>query len=171
MAREYSKPPLTFEEQLNRLIERGLIANDKSFAISKLSTISYYRLSAYWYPFRQRNSDSKVADTFSPNTTFEKCFSLYEFDRKLRLLALDAIERIEVTIRTKITYFLAHSYGAFGYRNPKNFHPKFFHERWWADVEREADRSGDEFVTHYKKEYWIIMFINFSLKQNKNIGM
>ena len=153
MKRQYNKPPLTFEEQLAQLISRGLIVDNKTFSILKLSTISYYRLSAYWYPFRQRNSGGNVTDTFVSNTTFNECLNLYEFDRKLRLLVLDAIERIEVAVRTKITYFLAHIYGSFGYCDAKNFHPGFGHREWLVDIEKEIGRSRDEFVMHYKKEY------------------
>ena len=153
MKRQYTKPPLSFEEQLTRLIDRGLIVNDRQFAISRLSAISYYRLSAYWYPFRYRKPDSSVTDNFTANTTFAACLKLYEFDRKLRLLVLDAIERIEVAIRTKMTYFLAHAYGAFGYCDLKNFHFGFNYREWFIDIEKEINRSKDEFVTHYKKEY------------------
>ena len=153
MKRQYNKPPLTFEEQLTQLISRGLIVNDESFAVLKLSTISYYRLSAYWYPFRLRDATGSITNTFMANTTFDQCVNLYEFDRKLRLLMLDAIERIEVNIRTKLTYFLAHRYGAFGHSNPANFHSTFTHQAWLADVEKEVSRSRDEFIIHYKKEY------------------
>ena len=105
MKRQYNKPPLTFDEQLNRLLVRGLIVENRELALSTFSTISYYRLSAYWYPFRQRNADGKATDNYISNTKFEEPLALYEFDRQLRLLVLDAIERIEVALRTKITHF------------------------------------------------------------------
>ena len=153
MSRPYNKPALTFEEQITRLITRGLIVENKLQAISKLSTISYYRLSAYWYPFRARDAFKHVTDTFISNTTLNECFNLYEFDRKLRLLVLDAIERIEVAVRTKVTYLLAYTYGAFGHCEPINFHSKFAHKEWLLDIEKETIRSKDEFIVHYQKEY------------------
>ncbi len=115
MAENYQKPALTFEEQLEHLKNYGLIISDHDSALSQLSTISYYRLSAYWYPFRQRDKDSNITSNFAEGTSFDDVIKLYEFDRHLRLLILDAIERIEVYIRTLITYHLGHSYGAFGY--------------------------------------------------------
>lgn len=153
MKKEYNKPPLSFEKQLNLLIERGLVVSNKTFALKILSSISYYRLSAYWYPFRKRNSLREIEDIFVANTSFETCFNLYEFDRKLRLIMLDAIERIEVAVRTQITYVLGHLYGAFAHCNPKNFHEKFPYKEWRIDIEKEVQRSNAEFVTHYQENY------------------
>jgi abortive infection bacteriophage resistance protein len=74
----YQKPSLSFEQQADLLISRGLIA-DRSFLVETLKRVSYYRLSGYLYPFRIEK------DTFEPNTTFEKIWKIYRFDRKLRL--------------------------------------------------------------------------------------
>lgn len=153
MRQRYQKPPLSFDQQLEQLINRGLKVNDKAVAISKLSSISYYRLSAYWYPFRQRNSQNQITDVFVQKSNFNDCLKLYELDRKLRLLILDAIERIEVAIRTQVTYCLAHAYGTFGHADPKNFYPGFHHQEWINDIEKEILRSRDEFIVHYKTKY------------------
>lgn len=104
--RQYTKPPLSFEEQVNTWISRGLQVSDKLRAQSYLSHISYYRLSAYCIPFQSKK------DKFNVNTTFDDVLNLYMFDRELRLLILDAIERIEIGIRTQIIYQLAHKYGS-----------------------------------------------------------
>ena len=52
----YSKPPISFQQQVNKLKTRGLQFNSEPNAILHLSNISYYRLRAYSYPF-QDNSD------------------------------------------------------------------------------------------------------------------
>jgi len=49
---KYTKPALSFEKQAQLLLDRGLIAPDKDVLVKCLSTINYYRLSAYWYPFK-----------------------------------------------------------------------------------------------------------------------
>lgn len=149
----YNKPHLTFEDQLNQLIKRGIYVSNTTTAISKLSSINYYRLSAYWYPFRQRDMAGKVTDNFIPNTTLNSCFELYEFDRKLRLLVLDALERIEVAIRTQVTYSLSQLYGPFGHINAHNFHRDFDHKKWLHEIEEETERSKEEFIIHYKQKY------------------
>lgn len=92
----YTKPALTFDEQMDLLRQRGLAIPDADRATRWLQKVSYYRLSAYCLPF-------KDGETFRAGTDFNDVAGLYIFDRKLRLLVLDAIERIEVAIRTAIT--------------------------------------------------------------------
>lgn len=154
MLKRYNKPPLTFDEQLSQLQERGLQINNPKVTLITLSHISYYRLSAYWHPYRKRDLEGNVLDEFVANALFEEVLNRYEFDRKLRLLILDAIERIEVSLRTRITYYLAHQYGVYGHTNPANFHPKFWHQKWLEEVEgKEALRSQEEFIRHFKNTY------------------
>jgi abortive infection bacteriophage resistance protein len=49
---EYQKPPLSYDEQLNLLVSRGLNIDDRVSALACLRVISYYRLSAYYLPFK-----------------------------------------------------------------------------------------------------------------------
>ncbi|MFC2149567.1 Abi family protein [Candidatus Auribacterota bacterium] len=145
---KYDKPPLSFEEQADLLIKRGLIA-DQTLLIDRLKNVNYYRLSGYLYPYRQPN------DNFKSGTTFEKVWRHYTFDRRLRLIVMDAIERFEVSIKTQLIYALAHSTGAFGYANSVNF-PKLSsekHERLIKTITDEADRSKEKFVDHFKTKY------------------
>ena len=72
---------------------------------------------------------------------------------RLRLLVIDAIERVEVYVRTLITYRIGHTYGAFGHTDPSNFHPNFDHAKWLGKLEIEASRSSDTFIDHYRKKY------------------
>ncbi len=153
MLKPYAKPPLSFAEQLQLLESRGLKIPDQTLALGHLSSISYYRLSAYWYPFLQRDTNGRVIGVFEPGTDFDQVVRLYEFDRHLRLLVMDAIERIEVHIRTLVTYHLGHRYGAFGHTDPANFHPRFNHAIWLAKLESEARQSKDVFVEHFKRNY------------------
>ncbi len=115
---EYNKPPLTVEEQAKLLIKRGLSGN-LELIMSRLAAVNYYRLSGYWYPFR--NPD----DSFKPGTTFDNVWELYVFDRHLRLLVMDAIERIEISVRSQLAYNHSHTYGSFGYATQKAALPKF----------------------------------------------
>lgn len=146
--RTYRKPALTFDQQLDRLIERGLIVRDREHSLDVLSRISYYRLTAYAYVFRQAGGDPFVA-----GTTFEQVIELYEFDRHLRLLITDALERVEVAVRTDITYQLGCEYGAFGHCVAAWFRHDFKHRKWLEHAESEANRSSDTFIDHYKKQY------------------
>ena len=149
----YSKPALTFTEQIQHLESNGMFFDDKDKARKQLSYISYYRLSGYWYPFRLRNQAQQATNQFESETLFESVMTLYEFDRNLRVLVLDAIERVEVALRTQFTYYIGHKYGAFGHTLANNFHPKFDHPKWLSKLEHEVNRSSDEFVKHYSQKY------------------
>ena len=153
MTEPYLKPALTFETQLTQLEDRGLIVTDRDHALAQLSSVSYYRLSAYWQPFKERDEHGVIADRFKDGTSFDDAMMLYDFDRNLRMLVMDAIERIEVQIRTRITYHLGHKYGAFAHDDPSNFHPQFDHQRWIAKMEEETKRSRDAFIANYKNKY------------------
>jgi len=149
----YNKPPLTFAQQVTSLEEKGICFNDKSLAEKKLASISYYRLSGYWYPFRIRDVQHNVTNKVQAGTNFDDVLFLYEIDRQLRSLVLDAIERVEVAVRTQFTYHIGHQYGAFGYTDKNNFHPKFNHQNWIKKLEYEADRSSDDFIKHFSVKY------------------
>lgn len=72
---------------------------DENLAHQWLSSASYYRLSAYWYPARRTN---ERVDAFIEGTTFVDAVALYEADRKLRTLIHDGMEPIEITMRTRV---------------------------------------------------------------------
>jgi abortive infection bacteriophage resistance protein len=148
---EYGKPPLTFEEQLEKLSQRGMSVGDVEAAARTLSRISYYRLSAYWHPFRL----SPEADSFKPGSQFEDAVRLYEFDRRLRLLLMAGIERVEVTARTAITYVLAHEFGAFAHAEPAAFKPEFDHSEWCNKLDQEVIHACEQtpFLSHFKRRY------------------
>ena len=115
------KKPLTFEEQIDRLIhEHALSIVDRDAAIDILSHVNYYRLSAYGIGLKQPNNTEK----YVPGITIQTLYDLYSFDSQLRSILLPIIESIEIDLRAKISYHLAMTYGADGYYNPANFQAK-----------------------------------------------
>ncbi len=126
--------------------DRGLTIRDRGRALRWLEKISYYRLSAYFLPFKQD-------DAFVPGTEFNDIAGLYIFDRKLRLLVLDAIERVEVAVRTAITYEISRTYGSFGHIDPANFDPRYRHAELLRDIRTEEARAGETFVQHFRNKY------------------
>lgn len=168
----YNKPYLTFQQQLELLKSRGLGVTDDAAALSYLGRIGYYRLSAYWYSFRksallQDPATKKITvqrlDDFHPGYTFQQALELYVFDKRLRLLVLDAIERIEVAIRVDIAYQLgqhdqfAHTNGALLHGNfSKKVNPVTGltrHQEWLNKYNQVLARSKEDFVRHYKQKY------------------
>jgi abortive infection bacteriophage resistance protein len=112
------KPWVSFADQLKQLQHRGLQVNDRAAALDYLERVGYYRLSGYWYLLRAIDTEASTTqgkavrlDTFVPDSRFEDVVSLYVFDKKLRLLALDALERIEMAVRVDVAHLL-------GQRNP-----------------------------------------------------
>ena len=146
---KYDKPPLTFDQQIDRLIERGLQIPNRSLAVKTLQAISYYRFSAYFLPFQ------KEQNKFNDGTKFEDILQLYEFDRKLRLIFLDAIEWVEVGFRTHLTYYLAHQkfFGPLGYISAANFEKHFKHQEWLSKVKDDIGISKEVFVRHFFDKY------------------
>lgn len=100
---KYTKPPLSFENQIALLESRGMAIPDHDRALRYLSHINYYRLRAYWLPFE---TNTGTGHSFRPGTTFDSALTLYVFDRKFCLLVLEAIERVEVSFRTHFAYEL-----------------------------------------------------------------
>ena len=102
----FNKPPLTFIEQVQKLKKRGMQVPDEHKAAFYLSHINYYRFTAYCLPFEQ----NQTTHLLRQGTRFDDVLKLYIFDRELRLLILDVIERFEVSIRTQMAYHLSRNH-------------------------------------------------------------
>jgi abortive infection bacteriophage resistance protein len=148
----FVKPSLSIPDQVKQLKQRGMQIDDEQNAQRLLSSVSYYRMSAYWYPFRRRE-DKQVLSMFEDGTSLNQAVFLYEFDRNLRLLIIDAIERVEIALRTRMINELAHKYDPFFHADSSKFHPGFNHQKWFEGVTDEVERSNDEFIAHYKQKY------------------
>src|SRR5574344_342268 len=125
------KPWLAFTEQLDVLQARGLEVENRAAALDYLNRLGYYRLSGYWYPLREidRESSARLGrpvreDRFVPGSRFEDVVKLYVFDKKLRLLALDALERIEMAVRVDVAHLLGQRDPA-AHENPACLHGNF----------------------------------------------
>ena len=94
----FSKPALDLDEQVAKYKSRGLLVDNEDWAKDRLRFIGYYRLSAYALPFQLKEPDKP----FKTGTHFSDIVRIYEFDRKLRLLLMDALERIEVAFRANL---------------------------------------------------------------------
>jgi abortive infection bacteriophage resistance protein len=136
---QFTKQAKSNQEHLQTWQDRGLIIPDLARADRYLSFIGYYRLSAYTIPFQQIvTTPSTVLHQFKANTTFDDVLNLYIFDRELRLLVMDAIERIEVAIRAQICNVLCHLSGnAFWYTDEQHFSHNYAHMRLLASIERQ----------------------------------
>lgn len=157
--RTYKKKPLTYTEQVQLLQKRGLIVNDIHRAERYLSVISYYRLSAYFLPYYGKK------DQFVAGTTFDMVLDLYLFDRELRLIVFDAIERIEIAIRTQMIYKLSHKYNDSHWQdNAAIFNPPSINLRTGKTIDvyqetqeiiqkHKSAKHSEVFIKHYVSTY------------------
>ncbi len=97
----YAKPPKNIQEQIELLKERRLIISDDEVALNKLEHIGYFRFTRYCKFFQSEDN------IFHPDTTFQMILDTYVFDRKLRLLTIDAIEKIEVSLKANINNYMS----------------------------------------------------------------
>lgn len=166
----YAKRALSLEQQADLLLGRGLVA-DRDELTQRLKVVNYYRLSGYLHPFRQPD------DSYQPGTTLEMVWRRYNFDRRLRIVLLDVIERIEVAVRTRLVYHFVQLHGPFGHQQEMNL-PGFKRRSWsnqaWRNIKalargkgleksdyalwlaklrNEKNRAGDAFVKHFERTY------------------
>lgn len=167
----YEKPFLALPQQIDLLVERGMTITDRVKAEQCLARIGYYRLSAYWHPFRCSESGVdpatgaalfKLLDRFHLETSFTTVHDLYVFDKTLRLLALDALERIEIAVRTDISLLLGQR-DPWAHRNPRLLHGTFArrpeaggrtrHDDWLERLDRKFAESREDFAKHFRRMY------------------
>lgn len=149
---KFEKPSLSIADQIALLERRGMAVPDRGAAEHYLRHLSYYRLRAYWLPFEQ--PAPVVGDhLFKPNTSLAEAVRLYMFDRELRLLIMDAIERIEVSLRGGWAHHLAVKYGAHGYLDPNLYDRADRYAKAYTGLIEEIERSKDTFVVHYRNKY------------------
>ncbi len=147
-ALKYTKAATSYDQQADLLLRRGMAA-DRDVLVRRLQAVGYYRLCAYWHPFKQAD------DTFQAGTTLDVVWNRYTFDRQLRLSVMDAVERVEVATRTVLLTELAMLGGPFVHLDAGRFpwvRPEK-HTRFVDSLREEAQRSNEVFVAHFRSTY------------------
>ena len=140
---KYAKKWISIDDQVDLLTRgKGLGCNNVDDLKKSLETIGYYRLSAYWFPYKTSSGDGKTV--FREGTTFDEIMRTYEFDRRLRLLMFEAVARIEVFLRSRLAYFAAKEDGAFGY--PDSARTKLSREY-------SAAKKSEQYIKHFANAY------------------
>ncbi len=147
---QYKKPALSIKEQVKKLKERGLIINDEKFARKYLSNISFYRLRAYTYPFQ----NNKVAShPFNVEISFKDIIELYQFDSAVRALVLEALQKIEIALRTQIIYQWSVKQGGYWHLDKNLYKNQQSFEKHLSSLKKEINRSHETFIKHYLETY------------------
>ncbi len=146
-----NKPALTPAQMVNLLVTRGMIVPDKARAEEFLERVNYYKLRGYFIPFETYcpTHDHR----FLQRTTFEEVLALYRFDRKLRLLFCDMLERFEVAVRTKWAQEISQKHGPDAHLHPRFFIDDVKHTEMLDKLEKAYQDSKEQFATHYRNRY------------------
>lgn len=154
-----TKKWLSLSDQLELLQERNMFIDDERKALNYLERIGYYRLSGYSYSFRQFGVDGQRLDNFVEGTKFSDIIDLFVFDKRLRLLALDALERIELAVRVDIAYLLGqkdplcHLNSQYFMRS-KNKKGDFIYDHWLKGQQDKIKRASKEpYIEHHANKY------------------
>lgn len=150
--KKYTKPRLTIDGQIGLLKKQGLQVLDEDVAHHVLKIVGYYRLSGYLLPFKLPHQINNHR-SFIKGTTFDTVWQLYQFDRELRLLISDAIEKIEVTFRASISETISEEFGVFGYTQREFYRDARPYEILLRDINKILKDRQEVFIQHYLEKY------------------
>jgi len=150
---KFTKPPLFIDQQIDLLRSRGMRIDDVSRVARYLRHINYYRLRAYWMPFEEEEPEGHPNHRFKPGAKFDDALKLYLFDRKFRLLVMEAIERVEISFRTRFANELSLKYGSHAYLDVSLVKRPEIHRQCIEFLKEEIKRSQETFIEHYRKTY------------------
>lgn len=159
--KKFNKPALSINDQLQRLIDRGLIIEDHDKSKHYIEKIGYYRLVGYTLPY-QKGGNGADRHNFIDGVRFDDIIDRYVFDRKLRLLILDAIERIEVAIRASLSNAIAQNHTPHWYTNTALFDQSYDHNGLIKTIKTQIGHNATTpeqlgkravFIKHYYDTY------------------
>lgn len=157
----FNKPHLEPLELIAKLRKQGMAIDSRS-ALPYLEQVGGYRMKGYWYQWLDQ--EEKV---FRHHASFDQVIERYEFDRELRKITSDALERIELMVRAAISNVMSKHEGPHWFTKPELFKPV---GRPAAEGDQEnrkqvkkplLDRVADEvewmarkpFIEHYRSKY------------------
>ena len=147
----YSKTCTLPRDLIPLLKERGLIIDDEQRTISYLTNIGYFRLSSYLYPLLDMPKENHI---YKNGATFDMALDMYRFDRKLRILLFNEIEKIEVAIRSAMNNLISDALNdVFWMTNAANFVRHAIFTKTTELIQAEIEKSKEEFIEHFKKKY------------------
>lgn len=172
---EYTKPWLSLDQQVEQLASRGVDVGDRIRAVALLQSVGYYRLTGYLYPFRESEqyvddegrTRIRVLNSYRPGTSLDHAEAVIDFDRQLRMLVMEGLERIEVAVRMRVGYVLGRT-SAFAHEDPTCFTEAFTadgtdpvtgaptpssHVMWLQRVDERRAKSDEQFVVHFRQKY------------------
>ncbi|MBS7302112.1 MAG: Abi family protein, partial [Bacteroidales bacterium] len=146
---EFHGRALDFEEQIELLRNQGSIINDERRALSILNNVSYARLKTYMVPLML----DRKAHKFREGASFEDAYTLYGFDRRLRELIFHEMEKVEISVRTRIGYASAGSEAGYWFMNPDWFRDEREHRDILRRLSSEVERADNDAIKRFRLKY------------------
>ena len=146
---KYNKSALDFPNLLAELVSDGLTVNNPVAATHFLNNVSYFRFDSYLRVFE----DSATPRHFKAGATFEQAAMIYSFDAELRSLLFSAIQKIEISLRSRIIHQFSLAHGPFWFYEPALAVDKHKFADNLSTLEREFKRSKEDFIGEHKKKY------------------
>ena len=147
----YTKTYLPPSQLVTLLKSRGLHIEDDARTENFIRRIGYYRFSAYLYPLLALPKENHV---FKPETAFNQALDMYRFDRHLRLLMFNEIEKIEVAVRSAIVNITSRETGnPFWMTDPAYFYDANTFVKTKQLIDAELVKSREDFIEHFRNTY------------------
>jgi len=147
----YTKTCTLPQDLISVLKQRGLTILDEQKAISYLTNIGYFRLSAYLFPLLK---NPKTDHLYKEGTTLDMALDMYRFDRKLRVLIFNEIEKIEIAIRSAINNYISTALNdVFWMTDVKYFNDSTIFKKSLSLILSEMDRTKEKFIDHFYNKY------------------
>ena len=151
MAINFEKSYTSTDDIVGILQERGLNVDNQEQAADILKNVGYYRFSAYLYPFLTQPKENHL---FKQGSRFSGAWSLYRFDKKLRIFLFNEIEKIEVALRSTIANMVSEETGnIFWMTDATMFANEDKFRKTMALVDKELKSSKEDFIKHFKEKY------------------
>lgn len=150
----FRKPPKTLEEQVQILIDRGVVITDFPKACSVLGRLNYYRFCGYGLYFEEFSTEGVRLDRFKPGTTFERILQLYQWDESLRHLLRDALGWVEISFRTAFIYEMANqTQDPYWHLDAQWMQGPFDVRQFENECISAAKESTEVFTKHFQSKY------------------
>ena len=128
-----------------------MLMDDERKVESYMLNIGYHRLAAYIYPcYKSPKSDLKLKE----GTNFEQVLTRYRFDKKLRILLFNEIEKIEVAIRSVLANIGCQELDdRYWITKPEYFANADKFNQTLAVIDKELTSSKEDYIEDFRRNY------------------
>jgi len=167
------KPFINIDEQVEKLIGRGLIIPSVETAKNFLLKTTYYDvINGYKEIFLEQKTSADAEDKFLPNTQFDDLLELYELDNKIRQNSLRILLDIECNFYSALSYAISEKYGEsqanylkkenYKAGNIQSYNRKSERENLLRKISKKIEKPDEQPLIYYKNKYgnippWILV--------------